>query len=76
MSKCGCRGKRLCSYHEGVADEQERIIELVHAAANEAKELWESERYVDEPYTWKDYWRGQMNGLHHIICDIEGREHD
>ncbi len=73
LPPCGCQDNRLCSYHEGAQDERERINDLLHASAEESKELWEATRDGKREHAISEYWRGQMNGLHHMIGDINGR---
>lgn len=65
-----------CNHHaHGVEYERHRILALLQESANETQELWEAKRdSKSASERWQsEYWRGQMNGLHHIIRDIEER---
>ncbi len=58
---------------EGERAATERIIGTLTEAANDAQELWVAKREsaaVSERIA-SEYWRVEMNGLHHIITELE-----
>ena len=57
----------------GALTERARIAAIAWEHANEAQAEWEG-RTSDPPHSVasSEYWRGQMNGLHHLLTEITG----
>lgn len=59
-------------FHQGADAIRLRIEAMIQEHAREAQDLWEAKRdSASASERWEsEYWRGQMNGLHHLLTAI------